>query len=62
MLHVVVDPLYEHLLAAFPPTHGYGTAAFEREPMPPLVAHYLGHRLRRRLEVEAASYGTGAAD
>lgn len=45
-------PLFEELIDAFPPDHAYARNAFERAPMPALVAHFLTHRLYDRLDFE----------
>ncbi len=53
MPSALADALFDQLLASFPPERAYAPAAFEREPMPPPVAHFLTRLLQRRIEHEA---------
>lgn len=55
MPSALADALFQRLIDAFPPNHAYPAAAFEQEPMPPPVAHFLGRLLHRRLQHEASS-------
>jgi hypothetical protein len=54
MPSAVADSLFHRLIDAFPPHRVYAPAAFERDPMPPPVAHFLRHWLRHRLRQEAS--------
>lgn len=54
MPSALADALFQRLIDAFPPHHAYPAAAFEREPMPSPVAHFLSRLLERRLQHEAS--------
>ncbi len=53
MPSALAAPLFDRLIDAFPPDRAYPPAAFEGEPMPPPVAHFLARLLERRLRYEA---------
>ena len=53
MLHAFSDALFDHLIGIFPPDKAYGAADFEREAMPPPVAHFLNTALQHGLGIEA---------
>ncbi len=55
MPSAVAETLFHRLIDSFPPRRAYSPAAFEREPMPAPVAHFLKHWLRHRLRHEARS-------
>ena len=52
MLREVSDSLFEFLSEAFPTDRSYSRADIEQDPMPPLMAHFLGHTLQHKLDVE----------
>ena len=52
MLREVSDSLFEFLIEAFPTNQSYSRADIEQDPMPPLMAHFLGQTLQHRLEDE----------
>ena len=49
----LADPLYEHLLDAFPATRAYTRADWDAAAMPDPVAHFLGQLLRHHSRREA---------
>lgn len=52
MLREVSESLFEHLIDAFPNDMSYTRNDIEQDPMPPLLAHFLGQTLQHRLDVE----------
>ena len=54
MPSAVADSLFYRLIEAFPPHRAYAPTAFEHEPMPSPVAHFLKHWLRHRLRHQAS--------
>jgi hypothetical protein len=52
MLREVSDSLFEFLIEAFPTDHAYSRSDIEQDPMPPLMAHFLGQTLQHKLDVE----------
>lgn len=52
MLREVSDSLFEYLIEAFPTDHSYSRSDIEQDPMPPLMAHFLGQTLQHKLDVE----------
>ncbi len=52
MLREVSDSLFEFLIEAFPTSKSYTRDDIEQDPMPPLIAHFLGQSLQHRLDVE----------
>lgn len=48
----LADPLFRNMAEAFPPEQDYPLQAFDQEPMPPLVVHYLSQYLAYRLDRE----------
>ena len=56
MPHTLADVLFDHLIEVFPPDQAYGLAAFEREEMPPPIAHFLHIALQHGLGVEADAF------
>lgn len=52
MLREVSDSLFEFLNEAFPTNKSYTRNDIEQDPMPPLLAHFLGQNLQHRLDVE----------
>ena len=52
MLRDVSDSLFEFLIEAFPTDKSYTRNDIEQDPMPPLLAHFLGQNLQHRLDVE----------
>ncbi len=55
MPSAVAESLFHRLIDSFPPRRAYAPAAFEREPMPAPVTHFLKHWLRHRLRHEVRS-------
>ena len=54
MQSAVAESLFHRLIESFPPRRVYAPAAFEHEPMPSPVAHFLKHWLQHRLRHEAS--------
>lgn len=52
MLREVSESLFEYLNEAFPTNKSYTRNDIEQDPMPPLLAHFLGQTLQHRLDVE----------
>ena len=52
MLREVSESLFEFLIEAFPTDHSYSRSDIEQDPMPPLMAHFLGQTLQHKLDVE----------
>ena len=52
MLREVSDSLFELLIEAFPTSKSYTRSDIEQDPMPPLLAHFLGQSLQHKLDVE----------
>ncbi len=52
MLREVSESLFEHLIDVFPTDTSYTRNDIEQDPMPPLLAHFLGQTLQHRLDVE----------
>ncbi|MFK7844078.1 MAG: hypothetical protein AB8G77_02165 [Rhodothermales bacterium] len=52
MLREVSESLFEYLIEAFPTEKSYTRNDIEQDPMPPLLAHFLGQTLQHRLDVE----------
>lgn len=53
MLQTFSDALSDHLIGSFPPDKAYGATDFERDEMPPPVAHFLNTALQHGLGIEA---------
>ena len=52
MLREVSESLFEFLSEEFPTSQSYTRSDIEQDPMPPLLAHFLGQTLQHRLDVE----------
>ena len=52
MLREVSESLFEFLIEAFPMDKSYSRADIEQDPMPPLLAHFLGQTLQHKLDME----------
>ena len=52
MLREVSESLFEYLIEAFPTDRSYSRIDIEQDPMPPLLAHFLGQTLQYRLDIE----------
>lgn len=60
MARETIDALYDRLTAVFPASRSYPRDAFEKEPMPQALAHFLTARLRQRAAQETEAFERSA--